>query len=260
MTVSKEKELRRVTALSTNSVLKTYSQVIEAKEGLKALKLFPHHDSIKSWDSYKMIDIISKADRNSYVLDVGCNDSPILPMLMRLGFRNLYGCDLLLRPRYKRKFMNIVYSLYKREYKPIIDMHRDEPLTLSIQSLEETNYQDNMFDFITSLSVIEHGVDISKYFVEMSRILKKGGCLLTSTDYWPQKTINTKCVLSRGTPDKVFDRNEIENIIGIGEKSGLKLIGPINYTHVDKVVHWKETGLDYTFIFFGMEKQLCHEV
>jgi hypothetical protein len=28
----------------------------------------------------------------------------------------------------------------------------------------------------------------------------------------------------------------------------------MDYTHVDKVVHWKETGLDYTFIFFAMKK------
>ena len=89
-------------------------------------------------------------------------------------------------------------------------MHNDKHLKLSIQSLEETNYQSNTFDFVTSLSVIEHGVDIHKYFMEMNRILKKGGLLLTSTDYWLEKTINTKCVLSKGTPDKIFDRSEIE--------------------------------------------------
>jgi SAM-dependent methyltransferase len=246
--------MTNITTISYNSVLRTYSEVADAKKGLRALNLFLHHDSIKSWDTYKMIDIISKADRNSFVLDVGCNDSPILPMLKRLGFNNLYGCDLLLKPRYKYKFMNTIYSLYKKEYKPIIDMHHANPLNLSIQNLEETNYQNNMFNFITSLSVIEHGVDVNKYFREMSRILKKGGCLLTSTDYWPEKTINTKCVLSQGTPDKIFDRIEIEDLIAIGEKSGLKLIEPLDYTHTNKVVHWKQTGLDYTFIFFAMKK------
>jgi len=254
MTLPGDNDLTRRTALSRNSVLKTSSQVTEAKKHLEALNLFVHHDQSKSWDTYKMIEIISKADRNSFILDVGCNDSPILPMLKRLGFRNLYGCDLVLRPRYKRSFMNTLYSLYKREYKPIIDMHNDNPSNLSIQNLEATNYQNDMFDFVTSLSVIEHGVDIQRYFIEMSRILKKGGSLLTSTDYWPEKTINTKCILSKGTPDKVFDRNEIEYAIMIGEKSGLKLIEPIDYTYMDKVVHWKETGLDYTFIFFAMKK------
>ena len=57
--------------------------------------------------------------------------------------------------------------------KPVVDMHHDKPLKLSIQSLEETNYQSNTFDFVTSLSVIEHGVDIHKYFMEMNRILKR---------------------------------------------------------------------------------------
>ncbi len=69
--------------------------------------------------------------------------------------------------------MNTVYSLYKREYKPIVDMHKDKPLNLSIQNLEATNYQNNMFDFVTSLSVIEHGVDIEKYFIEMNGFSKK---------------------------------------------------------------------------------------
>jgi hypothetical protein len=43
--------------------------------------------------------------------------------------------------------------------------------------------------------------------------------------------------------------------VAIGEKSGLKLIAPIDYTCMDKVVHWEQTGLDYTFIFFAMKKE-----
>jgi hypothetical protein len=69
------------------------------------------------------------------------------------------------------------------------------------------------------------------------------------------KTEFSNCLPSlSSTPDKVFDRNEIEHGIKIGEKSGLKLIEPIDYTHLDKVVHWNETVLDYTFIFFVMKK------
>jgi 2-polyprenyl-3-methyl-5-hydroxy-6-metoxy-1,4-benzoquinol methylase len=255
LTITEEKDLTRITALSVNSVLKTYSEVIEAKRQLKELKLFLHHDPVKSWDTYRMIEKINKAHRDSFVLDVGCNDSPILPMLRRLGFSNLYGCDLHLMPRFKHKSVNTLYSLFKKEYRPIIHMHRDKPLKLSIQNLENTNYQDNIFDFVTSLSVIEHGVDIQKYFKEMSRIIKKGGSLLTSTDYWPVKTTNTKCVLSKGTPDKVFDRNEIEDLIVIADKAGLKLVEPVDFTYIDKVVHWKRTGLDYTFIFLAMKKE-----
>ena len=255
MTITTDNDVNSLTTLSHNSVLKTSSQVAEAKKQLKALNLFFHHDQTKSWDTYKMIEIIRKADRDSFILDVGCNDSPILPMLKKLGFKNIYGCDLVLKPKYKRNFMNKVYSLYRREYKWIIDMHNDMPSNLSIQNLEETNYQSNMFDFVTSLSVIEHGVNIQKYFIEMNRILKTDGLLLTSTDYWPEKIINTKPVLSKGTPDKIFDRNEINDLIAIGETNGLTLLEPIDYTHKEKVVHWKATGLDYTFIFFAMKNE-----
>ena len=254
MTISDENHLTPVGNMPCNSVLKTTSQVTEAKTRLKALNLFPHHDTIKAWDTYKIIEIIKNADRESFILDVGCNDSPILPMLKRLGFRNLYGCDLVLRPKYKYNFMNTAYCFYKREYKPIVEMLDDKSLKFSIQNLEATHYHENMFDFVTSLSVIEHGVDIQKYFKEMSRILKKDGLLLTSTDYWPEKTINTKCVLSRGTPDKIFDRSEIEAAVVIAEKYGLNLIEPIDYGFIDKVVHWNKTDLDYTFIFFAMKK------
>jgi hypothetical protein len=47
---------------------------------------------------------------------------------------------------------------------------------------------------------------------------------------------------------------EIENAVRLAEKSGLRLVEPIDFEYEDKVVHWNETGLDYTFIFFAMEK------
>ena len=83
--------------MAYNSVLKTISEVIEAEHGLQNLQLFRHHSRMKSWDTYKMIKMISDANRESFVLDVGCYESPILPMLKRLGFTNLYGCDLILK-------------------------------------------------------------------------------------------------------------------------------------------------------------------
>jgi SAM-dependent methyltransferase len=237
-----------------NSVLKTSSEVTLAKKRLKQMNLFSHHGSEKSWDTCKMIEIINIADRNCFILDVGCNGSPILPMLKRLGFRNLYGCDFLLKPKYNATFMKIVCRFYKREYLPIVEMYHDHAFNLSIQNLEKTSYPDHIFEYITSLSVIEHGVNISEYFREMARILKKGGYLLTSTDYWPEKIANTKTIISNNNPDKVFSKAEIDSLIEIADKYGLRLIEPIDYTYRDKVVNWKKTGLEYTFIFFGMRK------
>ena len=241
--------------MTYNSVLKNTFEVIEAERGLQELQLFKHHWPIKSWDTYKMIKIISGAKRESFVLDVGCYESPILPMLKRLGFFNLYGCDLVLKSDSNSKLTDMSSFVYHEDYEPIAEMYNDKSYQLSIRNLEDTNYSDQMFDYVTSLSVIEHGINIEKYFREMSRIIKNNGYLLTSTDYWPDKLVNNKNVLSKGTPDNIFSRDEIENLVAIAEKSGLKLIEPIDFEYKDKVVRWNSIGLDFTFIFFAMRKE-----
>jgi SAM-dependent methyltransferase len=235
--------------------------VEEAEHGLHKLQLFRHHSQIKSWDTYKMIKMMSSANRESFVLDVGCYESPILPMLKRLGFINLYGCDLVLKssdcnPNFTNNNNNNNSSFkYHEDYEPIAKMYSDKSYQLSIRDIEDTNYSDQMFDYVTSLSVIEHGVNIERYFREMSRIIKSNGYLLTSTDYWPDKLVNNKTVLSKRTPDNIFSREEIENLVEIADKNGLKLIEPIDFEYKDKVVRWNSIGLDFTFIFFAMRKE-----
>jgi SAM-dependent methyltransferase len=236
--------------------------VEEAEHGLHKLQLFRHHSQIKSWDTYKMIKMMSSANRESFVLDVGCYESPILPMLKRLGFINLYGCDLVLKssdcnPNFTNNNNNNNNSSFKyhEDYEPIAKMYSDKSYQLSIRDIEDTKYSDQMFDYVTSLSVIEHGVNIERYFREMSRIIKSNGYLLTSTDYWPDKLVNNKTVLSKRTPDNIFSREEIENLVEIADKNGLKLIEPIDFEYKDKVVRWNSIGLDFTFIFFAMRKE-----
>src|SRR5688500_1533518 len=145
-----------------------------------------------------MIKMISGAKRESFVLDVGCYESPILPMLKRLGFTNLYGCDLVLKlsdcnPNFTNNNNSSSFK-YHEDYEPIAKMYSDKSYNLSIRDIEDTKYSDQMFDYVTSLSVIEHGVNIERYFREMSRIIKSSGHLLTSTDYCPDKLVNNKNV------------------------------------------------------------------
>jgi len=138
---------------------------------------------------------------------------------------------------------------------PQSEKNESEQLNLSIQNLEKTNYKNNMFDYITSLSVVEHGINIENYFKEMNRILKGDGMLLTSTDYWHDKIDNSTKVFSFSTvPDIIFSRNEIENIIRIAKKNGFELIEPIDFTYEDKVVRWHSVGIDLTFLFFALRK------
>lgn len=244
--------IANITSMTYNSVLKNLSEVNYAINNLHSLGLFAHPDKVKSWDTYKMVKIMSEGDRSSFILDVGCNGSPILSILKRLGFKNLYGCDLFLK-KIPSSLTEIVYPLYR----PIIEMYEDKTFNISIQNLEKTNFQDKMFDYITSLSVIEHGVNIQNYFKEMNRIMKKGGILLTSTDYWPDKILNIIKTKHnpRNDPDNVFSKEEIEkDVLKAAELNGLILTEPIDFSFENKVVHYNVTGLDYTFIFFALKK------
>jgi hypothetical protein len=91
----------------------------------------------------------------------------------------------------------------------------------------------------------------------MNRILKKGGMLLTSSDYWPNKLVNKiiskdirRCHLITFSV-----REEIEkDVIKAAEHNGFTLTKSIDFTYEDKVVHWKG-GRNYTFIFFALKKE-----
>jgi len=115
-----------------NSVLKNSYEVNFAIDRLDSLGLFPHPDRVKSWDTYRIVNLVSRADRVSFILDVGCNCSPIMPILKRLGFKNLYGCDLLLK--------NIDYTLMQVDYslnRPITEIYEDNTFNFRFKILKK---------------------------------------------------------------------------------------------------------------------------
>jgi len=218
-----------------NSVLKTREEVEQSLDNLKKLKLESHNDQPKNWDCYRAFSFILKhGNRESRVLDVGSADyGVILPWLELYGFSRLYGCDI----------------SFKRDF-------RKGKIRYSKQDLLKTNFDSGSFDFITSLSVIEHGVNLERYIKEMSRLLKLGGYLLTSTDYWPE-LIDTKGLYPYGEAlgeMKVFTRDKIEELVQIAGKRGLELIEPIDFSYKDKVVYWQRVNKKFTFLFFILRK------
>ena len=241
-----------------NEVLKSKEDVEKAIEKLKSIGLYPHYDVVKSWDTHKVISFIKQnAKYDDKILDVGCNGSPILPMLRKIGFRNLFGCDLNLKSRNPLFVLKIIDFMRYKNLKPIIDMfeNKDEFYNLTKQNLENTSYESESFDFITSLSVMEHGVNVQNYFSEMNRLLKPVGFLLTSTDYWPEKIETSSNVYQTDQDDTIFDKSELEEIINIALEQGFKLYDPMDYGYKDKVVYWKKTKKRYTFAFFCLQKQ-----
>jgi len=215
-----------------NAVLRTRRELHQAVGQVKKLGLPAVSDTQTNWDTLAALDcILSNTSTRAKVLDAGAETySRILPWLCLYGYRKLEG-------------INIVFTKRKRL----------GPITYKYGDITSTNYGSGTFDAIACLRVVAHGVDLKAYFKEAARILKPGGILITSTDYW-QTPVDTRGQQMFGVPVHIFTRDEIQQAIKLGEQHGLVLTSKIDLTCVEKVVHWKEVGLDYTFVVFTLRK------
>ncbi len=130
---------------------------------------------------------------------------------------------------------------------------RKGPIVYEQGDATQTRFDNESFDVVLCLSVIEHGVDTEKYFEEMSRILRPSGLLITSTDYWADP-IDTRGIHEFGSPIKVFTKPEVEALIDRAQHYGFKTDGPIDLECDQKPVCWKRHDLHYTFCCFCLTK------
>jgi SAM-dependent methyltransferase len=217
-----------------NAVLKNESDVREALVRVKLAGLYPHRDTPKNWDSIAALDCVLKnTGQEARILDAGAETySVILPWLALNGYRKLIG-------------NNLAFEGKKTE----------GPIVYEYGDITKTEYPDNHFDAITCMSVVEHGVDLAAYFSEMNRILRPGGVLVTSTDYW-QTPIDTEGKTCFEVPVHVFSEAEIRAAIGVAEEKGFEPTGPLDLSCDEKVVHWKEVDLRFTFLIVTLRKRI----
>ena len=213
------------------AVLKTKQEYIDTVREIASLGLAPYRAPIqKTWDSLAALSaILTNTPREGAVLDAGSIfESKILLWLTAYNYENLIGINLSFGS--KLRIGNIQYQY---------------------GDLTKTAFDDNSFDAITCLSVIEHGVDIDAYLKEMSRILKPGGMLITSADYW-STNIDTDDVSAFGAPWCIFSRKDILAIIDRAKYYGLILNSGIDLDTKDTIIEWFYR--EYTFIYFVLYK------
>ena len=218
-----------------NSTLKSKEEVDLAINNITNLNLNLKLDvTEKNWDSLIALKItLQNTDKSAEILDAGGQiTSLILHWLYQYGYGNLKCLNLIFDKKMKRG---------KIEFIP--------------GDLTNTDFPDNYFDVITCISVIEHGVNEEKYFEEMNRILKKGGLLITSTDYWENK-LDVLNKFAYNNPVFIYDKNSIQNLVNKANNNGFRLFGPeIDFSCQDKVVFWKKIGLKFTFLIFCLQKE-----
>jgi SAM-dependent methyltransferase len=216
-----------------NAVLKTSQEVEAARQQVHDIGLFQCVDEPKNWDSLAALDcLLDNTNQRARILDAGAEKySVILPWLALNGYKNLWG-------------NNLVFEKAEKQ----------GPITFEYGDITQTKYEDEFFDAITCMSVVEHGVDIKTYLREMQRILKPGGVLITSTDYWEQP-VDTTGKYQYGTQVHLFHADEIRTVIEDAKSIGFDITSEIDLTSDEKAVYWAAPNLHYTFIIFTLRKR-----
>jgi SAM-dependent methyltransferase len=209
-----------------NAPLRSQDEVDEAIAEVERCGLVAHQDRPKNWDLLVALGLIlERCTRWSPILEVGAaRYSPLLTWLYQYGFWNLRGVDL-------------VYD------KPIAR----GPIRLERMDLTRTTFPDHSFAAIASLSVIEHGVDEDAYLAEAARLLRPGGLLFTSTDYWCEP-VDTGGQTAYGQPVDVKVPADIERFLASAATHGLEPIRAQRLDCEDRVVRWDRVGISYTFL------------
>lgn len=215
-----------------NSALRHTCDCDAALTELKRIGLYPQGNIPKNWDALAALDLIlTHTTRDAAILDAGGEIySSLMQWLLLYGYRDLHVINL----AFKKPF------------------HRG-PIRYISGDCTRTPYADRYFDVITCMSVLEHGVPLDQFFGECDRLLKPGGQLIISTDYW-QTPIDTSGKRAYGHPVEIFTEPQVRAMIDLAKERGFVPTGPVDYTCGEKVVHWQEVDLDYTFIVFALTK------
>ena len=215
---------------SLNKLLKTKNEIEKCTNYLIRNRLISHDIIAKDWEIAHIISDLSDGN----MLDMGATDSYILKNALLKGIKGeKYGIDL---------------------RKPNVPLPRVKYL---VGDLLNVPLPDSYFQNITCLSVLEHDVDIKRFAVEASRLLKNGGKLYVTFDYWEPK-VNTSHIALYGLSWNIFDKNEALTLIGECETAGFQLVEDVDWSLGDKVInesYYSPTTDGYTFGMLVFEKK-----
>ena len=224
-------------------VLQNWDEIGEALLTLQKKGLPLYQTPQKNWDHNIVYELLSQKDRSINILDLGCGEGYTLKFLNALGFQNLHGIDLQI---------NLKLRL-KQIYRMLRSKNCKKPFSLINGNFLKTPFKDKYFDYIYSISVIEHGVDIKLFLNEVHRILKPNGLFFLTTDYWREKIQTDKSLRLFGLPWTIFSQDEIELMIDTARNIGFDLFENSKIPPCSKkTVYWN--SYEYTFIALLLKK------
>lgn len=207
-----------------NKFLQTRQEVDQCTAWLKKHNLISHHFTCKDFE----IAAICKELKDGDLLDMGSSGSWILHNAIKMGIKGKKcGIDL---SDHEAPISGVEYTK---------------------GDLMKTPYTQKSFDTITCLSVIEHEVDYDKLAKEAARLLRKGGSLYISFDYWNPK-VNTDDVGTKlyGLKWNILDASDVTQLELAMGRYGLHMSSNLDWTTKDKVINpqfCSPYGREYTF-------------
>ncbi len=235
-------------------VLTSQDDVREAQNQARRAGLCAVPETSKHWDNLIAVEAIRGAgiSPDEPIVDLGCRSGIILTWLHQLGYRNLYGCDL------RKPFPPVKAALGQLQWRTAaagLQTYVRNRSRFRKSPVEHTPFQDEAFAAVTCMSVIEHGVDIDAFLNEAARLLRPGGLLVISTDYWPDGLdlgALKRFDESRGN-DRVLDREQVLELCRTAERCGLNLLGDPRLDADDAVI--ESAGFRYTFITLAFRRE-----
>lgn len=207
--------LRPLPGYKPCEILKSQATALMANEWVKMSGFIPNDCWIKSWDICHYLPYLTQGS----ILDMGASLSYPILNAMKAGLTGPFVAIDLNPPRLIEGAIVLQGDLLK------------------------VPYSDESFDQITSLSVIEHGVDTEAFFKEVYRLLKPNGTLHLTFDYWPEeiKTSEGWTIFNRASATKAFDEARL---------AGLKIVEPMDWTVGEVVItpqNYSPDSVSYTF-------------
>jgi SAM-dependent methyltransferase len=224
----RKKQNAKTPILEANRVLKFESEIHESVSILRKLGLPLHSDIAKNWDHLiAFSQIIHTFDEEANVLDAGGElYSPLVVWLFAYGFDNL----------------NVINLAFENDFNKASIMYQRGDIT-------STSYPNETFDVICSLSVIEHGVDFDGFLDECRRILKPGGLLLISTDFW-NGNLHSEKIEAYNADWKPFNSKTLEQFLKTAVSFDFRH-SELDLAIKNPVVNWKNR--DFTFVICKLE-------
>lgn len=199
-------------------------------------RALPIHEGIqKNWDHRLLLDVAAPVPRTASVLDLGCGGGFTLRFLRELGFRRLAGMDVHIE--WRLRLLGLRRRLRTHSFRAPWRIHRGD--------ITDTRLPPASQDFLVCVSVIEHGVDVPRFLAEAARLLRPGGRLFLTTDYWPVPPPNAPLRVAFGQPWHLFSQPDIDRLIQLAGNLGLEPAepGPVPPAG-SPTIHWQ--GRDYT--------------